>query len=237
MKIPILRVFDENGKEVPIPAIRGREGKPGPSGDGSGDMVAAMYDPQARREDIFEYVDNNIAEHTHDLEELGAAAEDHTHAAEELGVATEDHTHTAEELGVAPAEHTHSPEEAGAAAEDHTHSLEDLGAASADHTHTAEEIGAANAVSGSYDGNGESTRTITFPNGIPETVMIHAFVYNGSTRYATIFPKTGTGFLHLAHTTGNNVSSFGVETSGLDLTIRNSDLNRTGIPYSYTGIG
>ena len=35
-------------------------GKDGSAGSGSGDMLASMYDPQAKRQDIFQYVDNAI---------------------------------------------------------------------------------------------------------------------------------------------------------------------------------
>lgn len=58
---PILRVRDENGKVIDIPAIvgpPGPQGPPGPAGSGTGDMVATMYDPQGKRTDIFKYVDD-----------------------------------------------------------------------------------------------------------------------------------------------------------------------------------
>lgn len=57
----ILRVRDENGNVHDIPAIvgpPGPQGPPGPAGSGTGDMVAAMYDPQGKRTDIFKYVDD-----------------------------------------------------------------------------------------------------------------------------------------------------------------------------------
>ena len=54
MKIPILRVRDKNGKVVDIPAIVG------PRGPGSGDMKADVYDPQGKKTDIFQYVDDQV---------------------------------------------------------------------------------------------------------------------------------------------------------------------------------
>lgn len=90
-RIPILRVFDDDGNEYPIPAIQGRKGD-----RGDGDMNAADYDPQGRKEDIFAALDR----HTHSLESLGAAAEKHTHTVDEVsGVAAEGHTHNPADLG------------------------------------------------------------------------------------------------------------------------------------------
>lgn len=54
MKIPILRVRGDDGKVVDIPAIVG------PRGPGSGDMKASLYDPQGKKTDIFQYVDNQV---------------------------------------------------------------------------------------------------------------------------------------------------------------------------------
>ena len=54
MKLPILRLRDKDGKEVFIPAIRGPKG---PAGDGTGDMVAEVYDPTGKATDIFIYAD------------------------------------------------------------------------------------------------------------------------------------------------------------------------------------
>ena len=42
------------GKEGP----QGPEGPPGPAGSGTGDMTAAVYDPQGKAQDIFKYVDD-----------------------------------------------------------------------------------------------------------------------------------------------------------------------------------
>lgn len=61
----ILRVRDENGNVHDIPAIvgpPGPQGPPGPAGNGTGDMVAAMYDPQGKRTDVFAYADSKAAE-------------------------------------------------------------------------------------------------------------------------------------------------------------------------------
>lgn len=73
MKIPIIRVRDGDGKIHDIPAI---VGPPGP-----GDMVANIYDPQGKRTDIFQYVDERVAAipapsdvvpNTSDMEQLRA---------------------------------------------------------------------------------------------------------------------------------------------------------------------
>ncbi|MCI8594344.1 MAG: hypothetical protein HFF09_03690 [Oscillospiraceae bacterium] len=51
-------VQGERGEQGPV----GPEGKIGPSGDGSGDMIAAVYDPQGHREDVFGYVDSLVGD-------------------------------------------------------------------------------------------------------------------------------------------------------------------------------
>lgn len=60
MKIPILRLFDKDGREVAVPAIRGPRG---PAGDGTGDMVAEVYDPQGKATDVFQYADDKVNGH------------------------------------------------------------------------------------------------------------------------------------------------------------------------------
>ena len=88
-KIPILRVFDENGNEIPIPAIQGRKGDKGDKGDpgGGGDMFSSVYDPTGKKENVFAYVDNN------------AAPKDHGHTAEEIGAIPDTWLPTLEEIG------------------------------------------------------------------------------------------------------------------------------------------
>lgn len=84
MKIPILRLRDKDGKEIVIPAIRGQRGLPG---DGSGDMVAAIYDPTGKAVDIFAYSQMCAAREAdrvgrslwYDVTS-GFAAKDHVHA-------------------------------------------------------------------------------------------------------------------------------------------------------------
>lgn len=52
--------------EEQLEALRGREGPqgpegpPGPAGSGTGDMTAAVYDPQGKAQDIFKYVDEKL---------------------------------------------------------------------------------------------------------------------------------------------------------------------------------
>ncbi len=41
-----------------IPGPQGPPGPPGPAGAGNGDMLAAVYDPGGRAQDIFAYVDD-----------------------------------------------------------------------------------------------------------------------------------------------------------------------------------
>lgn len=54
----ILRVRDENGHVVGIPAIVGPRG---PAGHGTGDMLESVYDPRGLREDIYEYADGKLS--------------------------------------------------------------------------------------------------------------------------------------------------------------------------------
>lgn len=59
----ILRVRQQDGTIVEIPAIigpAGPQGPPGPAGAGTGDMNASVYDPQGRATDIYEYVDDKL---------------------------------------------------------------------------------------------------------------------------------------------------------------------------------
>ena len=44
----------------PFQGPTGPSGPPGPSGSGSGDMVASVYDPTGKRQDIFAYVDSTV---------------------------------------------------------------------------------------------------------------------------------------------------------------------------------
>lgn len=45
------------------PGPRGETGPQGPSGSGTGDMLAEVYDPQGRAQDVFAYVDNIPVKH------------------------------------------------------------------------------------------------------------------------------------------------------------------------------
>lgn len=197
-KIPILRVFDDDGNEYPIPAIQGRKGD-----RGDGDMNAADYDPQGRKEDIFAALDR----HTHSLESLGAAAEKHTHTVDEVsGVAKADHTHTLEALGAAAAKHTHG---------------------------VAEIEGAAGIVTGSYVGNGADTVTIPFPGGIPEIVFVVGggkpamlFPKGGGGYYFT--PNISSSVTQVTvSTSGTNVIVSGV--NAVNLNSKNTTYRYTGI--------
>ena len=94
MKVPILRLRDKYGKEIVIPAIRGPRG---PAGDGTGDMVAEVYDPQGKAADIFQYVDDTVApmnEHREGLaetvEQMQAMLEEQVSLIEELSARVEE---------------------------------------------------------------------------------------------------------------------------------------------------
>ena len=49
----ILKVRDDEGNIIEIPALKGDPGK--------GDMESAVYDPQSKKQDVFQYVDDKIA--------------------------------------------------------------------------------------------------------------------------------------------------------------------------------
>lgn len=65
----ILRVRDENGHVVGIPAIVGPRG---PAGPGTGDMLESVYDTEGKRRDVFAYANERIGVHNTD----GGAHED-----------------------------------------------------------------------------------------------------------------------------------------------------------------
>lgn len=208
-KIPILRVFDDDGNEYPIPAIQGRKGD-----RGDGDMNAADYDPQGRKEDIF------------------AALDRHTHTAEDVGAATKDHTHTLESLGAAAADHTHTLESIGAAEKNHA---SQHGKDGKDPI-TPEAIGAGRVITGTYTGTGGTGGTIPFPDGIPEIVFIQGFIYSGAAMCAIVFPNVGLGVRFDA---GSNYSCRHIVASvnGNDVIVDDAVLNDASITYRYTGIG
>ena len=52
-------IWDASAKEYVDTGISA-VGPPGPSGAGTGDMLASVYDPQGKRRDIFDYVDDKI---------------------------------------------------------------------------------------------------------------------------------------------------------------------------------
>lgn len=49
----ILKVRDDEGNIIEIPALKGDPGK--------GDMESSVYDPQGKKQDVFKYVDDQIA--------------------------------------------------------------------------------------------------------------------------------------------------------------------------------
>jgi hypothetical protein len=61
----ILQVKDKHGRWVGIPAIvgpQGPQGPQGPAGTGTGDMLASVYDPQGKAQDVYRYADNAAAD-------------------------------------------------------------------------------------------------------------------------------------------------------------------------------
>lgn len=52
----------QNGEWVPVSVgAQGPQGPQGAAGEGSGDMLAGIYDPQGKNQDIFKYTDDKIA--------------------------------------------------------------------------------------------------------------------------------------------------------------------------------
>ena len=52
----------QNGEWVPVSVgAQGPQGPRGAAGEGSGDMLAGIYDPQGKSRDIFKYTDDKIA--------------------------------------------------------------------------------------------------------------------------------------------------------------------------------
>ena len=98
----ILKIRDENGNWVCVPAMKGEKGEPG-GVDGHASQHAIWGDDPISPSDIGAASEM----HAHSPEEIGASPAGHSHTAEELGVAKEGHSHTAEELGVATADHRH----------------------------------------------------------------------------------------------------------------------------------
>lgn len=66
---------------------------------GAGDMMAAVYDPTGKRQDIFAYA---RAQGTADLADWAKAPAKPTYTASEVGAAAKNHTHTASAIGAAP---------------------------------------------------------------------------------------------------------------------------------------
>ena len=95
MRVPILRLRDKDGKEIAIPAIRGPRG---PAGDGTGDMVAEVYDPQGKAADIFQYVDDTVAPMNEHREGLAETVEQMQAMLEEQGSLIEELSARVEEL-------------------------------------------------------------------------------------------------------------------------------------------
>lgn len=54
----ILRVRNEDGSTTDIPCLVGPRGPRGPAGNGGGDMMASVYDPTGKKQDVFAYIDN-----------------------------------------------------------------------------------------------------------------------------------------------------------------------------------
>ena len=54
----ILKVRDDEGNIIEIPALKGEPGK--------GDMEASVYDTEGKKQDVFQYVDDQIADHNAD---------------------------------------------------------------------------------------------------------------------------------------------------------------------------
>ena len=98
----ILKIRDENGNWVCVPAMKGEKGDPG-GVDGHASQHAIWGDDPISPSDIGAASEM----HAHSPEEIGASPAGHSHTAEELGVAKEGHSHTAEELGAATADHRH----------------------------------------------------------------------------------------------------------------------------------
>jgi hypothetical protein len=97
MKIPILRLRDKDGKEIAIPAIRGPRGL---AGDGTGDMVANVYDPTGQAKDIFQFAQDAASEAKKEAKKEADntyAPKEHTHSAEDVSLKTEVWTFTLED--------------------------------------------------------------------------------------------------------------------------------------------
>ena len=101
MKVPILKLRDKYGKEIAIPAIRGPRG---PAGDGTGDMVAEVYDPTGKATDIFQYVDDTVAPMNEHLEGLSETVEQMQAMLEEQSTMIEELSARVEELEKGPVE-------------------------------------------------------------------------------------------------------------------------------------
>ena len=107
MKIPILKLKDKDGKEIAIPAIRGPRG---PAGDGTGDMVAEVYDPQGKAADIFQDVDDTVAPMNEHREGLAEAVEQMQAMLEEQSNLIEELSARVEELEKGPVEPDPEPD-------------------------------------------------------------------------------------------------------------------------------
>lgn len=85
----ILRIRDESGKVYDIPAL---VGPPGPSGDGSGDMLKQIYDPNGKLQDVYLYTEEAVKAHNENEE----AHADLRKALEDAETAVSDHNEDGE---------------------------------------------------------------------------------------------------------------------------------------------
>ena len=69
---------------------------------GAGDMLAAVYDPTGKKQDIFAYARAQAAAAAPSVPAWAQAATKPTYTAKEVGAAAANHTHNAGDIGAAP---------------------------------------------------------------------------------------------------------------------------------------
>lgn len=161
MKIPIIRVRDEDGNIIAIPAIKGEKGDKGDPGLGADNMTASdvICADGKTVEEQFAELWQDEASMAESLEQTNEAVEATEAARKALAqtVSTNAQTMSAH-TGNKQNPHGVTRVQIGAAAENHTHTASAVGAAPTNHTHTAAAVGAVERISEfSTDANVELT--------------------------------------------------------------------------------
>ena len=230
----------------------------GADGEGAGDMLKSVYDPQNKAQDVFAYVDRKVGDiPTSDVSEQIGAHNTSGTAHQDIRTVLN---------GKAPATHTHTPSSIGAAAANHTHSASEItsgtfpvarggtGATTADAARTnlgidsaiaAAMAGGAKIQTGSYVGTGTygslNPCSLTFDF---EPKLLHIQESEASKTTYSFFWMGGPYALNYYYTTYENIVS--VTESGNQTTIswyctnedyKAAQCNGSGKSYTYIAIG